>query len=114
MQSVVKEHASEIDVPMLYAGCCQDSAASLHFSMKLHTESVPMRTIQSAYRCIPIVSALVFLALSIGFSQHTLTNGLDSCGGCCTRPESCAVIYLIDACISILARATHYELNCCE
>ena len=27
---MVKQHAIEIDVPMLYAGCCQDSTAALH------------------------------------------------------------------------------------
>ena len=37
-----------------------------------------------------IVSALVNLALSIGFSQHTLTNGLESCGGCCTARKLCS------------------------
>ena len=34
--------------------------------------------------------ALVTLALSIGLSQHTLTNWLESCGGCCTARKLCS------------------------
>ena len=37
-----------------------------------------------------IVFALVTLALSIGSSEHTLTNWLESCGGCCTARKLCS------------------------
>ena len=43
---VVKQHVSEIDVPMLSAGCCQDSTAALNVFKELHTESVLMQGIQ--------------------------------------------------------------------
>ena len=44
--AMVKQHAIETDVPMLYAGCCQDSTAALKFYQELHTESVPLQRIQ--------------------------------------------------------------------
>ena len=37
-----------------------------------------------------IVFALAILALTIGFSQHTLTNWLESCGGCCRARKLCS------------------------
>ena len=43
--SMVKQHAIEIDVPMLYAGCCQDSTAALKVYKELHTETVTMQRV---------------------------------------------------------------------
>ena len=39
---------------------------------------------------ISLVSPLVVLALNIGPFQHTLTNWVESCGGCCTVRGLCS------------------------
>ena len=51
---------------------------------------VPPVTVQVHTLFLHIVAALAILALSIRFSQHTQTNWLESCGGCCTARKLCS------------------------
>ena len=51
---MVKQHASEIDVPMCDAGCCQDLTTALKLYKELHIEALPMQRMQmhAAYRWV--------------------------------------------------------------
>ena len=58
---MVKQHASEMDVPMLDAGYCQDSTAALTNYKELHTEAVPMQSMQMhAYNLVrPVLAEIL-------------------------------------------------------
>ena len=72
---------------------CPDhlDARILHFISLCGGSAVSSLTTHGMLDATRCKLSLVTLALSIGFSQHTLTNWLESCGGCCTARKLCSV-----------------------